>query len=65
MTNTQVTRAGWLAVGLALFGSLVALVNECVHYRRSGTLDWGHLALVVGVPALMFAIVKSANSRRP
>ena len=65
MTNTQVTRAGWLAVGLAIVGSLAALVNEYAHYRRTDTLDWGHLALVVGVPVLMYAIVKSANARRP
>jgi hypothetical protein len=50
-------RAGWLAIGLAILGSLVASVNEIVHFRRTGAVDWGHIALIVGVPVLMYAIV--------
>lgn len=64
MANNRINRVGWLAIGLAVLGSLVALVNEIVSFRRSGAVDWGHLALVVGVPALMYAIVR-ASTRQP
>ena len=57
MAISRINRGGWLAIGLAVLGSLVAVVNEIVSYRRTGTVDWGHVALIVGVPALIYAIV--------
>jgi hypothetical protein len=35
----------------------VAIVNEIAGFRRTGTVDWGHVALIVGVPASIYAIV--------
>jgi hypothetical protein len=57
VANRRINRVGWLAIGLAVLGSLVAIVNEVVRFRRSGAVDWGHVALIVGVPVLMYAIV--------
>lgn len=57
MSDRRIGRAGWLALGLALFGSLVAIVNEVSGYRETGVVDWGHVAQIVGVPVFMFAIV--------
>jgi hypothetical protein len=37
-------------------------VNEVVRFRRIGAIDWGHVALIVGVPVLMYAIV---STRKP
>lgn len=64
MASGRLGRGGWIAVGLAVFGGVVALINEWMAYRRSGTVDWGHVALAVGVPSLMYAIVRSTSGRR-
>ena len=61
MEKSSINRLGWLAVGLALLGSLVAVVNEIVRFRSTGAVDWGHIALIVGVPVIMFAIVSSTR----
>lgn len=57
MTNSRISRTGWLAIGLALVGSAVATVNEIDGFRSTGAVDWGHVALIVGVPAFMYAVV--------
>jgi len=62
MPNNRINSGGWLAIGLALLASLIATANEIVHFRRTGALDWVHIALIVGVPVLMYAIV-SARKR--
>jgi len=65
MAGSWITRGGQLAIGLAVVGSLVALVNETLSYRRSGVVDWGHVALAFGVPIFMYAIVRGASKRQP
>ncbi|MEK7316123.1 MAG: hypothetical protein AAB011_08090 [Candidatus Eisenbacteria bacterium] len=62
MASSRITRGGWLAIGLAVLGSLVAMVNEILRFQRMGALDWGRVALIVGVPVLMYAIV---SKRKP
>lgn len=57
MAKARISRAGWIAIGLAVLGSLVGIVNEIADFRRTGTIDWGHVALIVGVPAFMYAVV--------
>jgi hypothetical protein len=59
--KSTINRVGWLAVGLAILGSLVATVNEVVRYRATGAVDWGHVALIVGVPLIMYSIVSSTR----
>lgn len=59
MASSRINRGGWLAISLAVLGSLVALGREFVLDRRSGAVDWGHIALALGVPALMYAIVSA------
>lgn len=61
MEQSSINRVGWLAVGLAILGSLVAVVNEIMRFRATGAVDWGHIALIVGVPVIMFAIVSSTR----
>jgi len=65
MAGSRITRTGWLAIGLAAVGSLAAFANEIVSYRRSGVVDWGHVALAFGVPIIMYAIVRGASTRQP
>jgi hypothetical protein len=57
----MINRLGWLAIGLAILGSVVATVNEVVRFRATGAVDWGHIALIVGVPVIMYAIVSSTR----
>ncbi|MEO5580099.1 MAG: hypothetical protein ABIR58_05525 [Gemmatimonadaceae bacterium] len=65
MADSRITRVGWLAIGLAVVGGLVALVNEATQYRSSGVIDWGHVALAFGVPILMCGIVRGTAQRQP
>jgi hypothetical protein len=62
VARSRINRGGWLAIGLAILGSLVAIANEIVRFRRTGSLDWGHVALIVAVPVLIYAIV---SARQP
>ena len=62
MANSRISRAGWLAIALAVVGSVVATVNEIAGYRSTGAVDWGHVALIIGVPAFMYAVVSSRQA---
>ena len=64
MAGSRITRAGWLAIGLAVVGSLVAVASEVAGYRRSGVVDWGDLALAFGVPIFIYAVVRAASTRQ-
>lgn len=54
----RLSRVGRLAIGFAVLGGIVAIVNEMLNYRRSGIVDWGRVALAFGVPLLMYVIVR-------
>ncbi len=62
MPSSRIDRRGWIAISLAVLGGLVAFTRVIVLFRRSGVVDWGHVALAIGVPALMFVMV-SARGR--
>ena|GEM_PF-3697522 len=59
---TRITRVGWIAIGLAVLGSLVAIVNEIVRFRRTGAVDLGNIALIIAVPTLMYVIVPTRRA---
>jgi hypothetical protein len=63
MADDRISRIGWLTIGLAIVGSLVALASEALRYSRSGVVEWGHVALGIGVPILMYAIVRGASRK--
>lgn len=65
MAAARMRTAGVVAVTLAVVGGILALGNEVVQYRHTGAVAWGHVALAVGVPALMYAIVRGAAIRPP
>ncbi len=62
MTRDPINRGGWLAIGLAVLAGVIAIVREIVRYSRGGTVDWGHVALGVAVPVIIYGIV---SARRP
>jgi hypothetical protein len=64
MPSTQISRAGWLAIGLAVLGGLLAPTRETLRYWRAEDVDGGHVALALGVPALIYALIRGASKRR-
>jgi hypothetical protein len=58
----RIGSGGKLAIGLAVLGSLVATANEVVHFRTTGTVDWGHAALILAVPVFIYAVVSSRKA---
>jgi hypothetical protein len=65
MAGSRISRAGWLAISLAVIGSVVALAREFVLYRRTGAVDWGHIAIAIAVPVFMWAVVGSRRRDGP
>jgi hypothetical protein len=59
----RVGTTGRLAILLAVLGGIAALINETLDYRRTGSVDWGHVALALGVPFLMYVIVRTSSAR--
>ncbi len=64
MVAPRIGRGGMLAMTLAVIGSLVALGNEIVGYRANGVVDWSHVALAIGVPAFIYAVVRGSSQPR-
>ncbi len=62
MATGRISNGGWLAIGLAILGGLIALANVILGYQRSGDIAWGKLALAFGVPILMYAIVSGRRN---
>lgn len=65
MVKSRIHWGGRLAISLAVLGSLVAVVNEVESFRRTRTVDWGHVALIIGVPAFMYAVVAKRSHKPP
>ena len=62
MSDRVIGRGGWLAIGLAVLGSLVGAVNEIAEFRNTGVVDWRHVALIIGVPAFIYAAVANRKT---
>lgn len=65
MASGRISRGGWLAIALGLAGGLIALANVIVGYQRSGDIAWGKLALAIGVPILIYAMVSGRRDGGP
>jgi high-affinity Fe2+/Pb2+ permease len=65
MARGQISRGGWLAIALGVIGGLIALANVIVGYQRSGDIAWGKLALAIGVPILIYAMVSGRRNGGP
>jgi hypothetical protein len=68
MASGRISRGGWLAIALGLIGGLIALANVVVTYQRSGDIAWGKLALAIGVPILIYAMVsgrRDGGAKKP
>jgi hypothetical protein len=52
-----------IALALAVLAGLLALTNVVLTYRSTGELDYGKIALAIGVPVLFYAILKSQGKQ--
>ena len=64
MADRSMSTTGKIAIGLAIIAGLLALSRALYNYNQNGTLDVGKIALGIGVPLLMYALVKSMSTRK-
>ena len=62
MSDKSMSKTAKVAIALAIIASLLALSRALYNYTQNGKLDIGKIALGIGIPCLMYAIVKSAAS---
>jgi hypothetical protein len=65
MPDKSITKTGKVAIALAIIAGLLALSRALYNYTQNGKWDIGKIALGIGIPCLMYAIIKSAASRTP
>jgi hypothetical protein len=64
MPDRSLSTTGKIAIGLAIIAGLLALGRALYNYNQNGTVDVGKIALGIGVPLLMYALVKSMSTRK-
>jgi hypothetical protein len=62
MSDKSMSKTAKVAIALAIIAGLLALSRALYNYTQNGKLDIGKIALGIGIPCLMYAIVKSAAS---
>ena len=64
MTYERISKTGKVAIILAIIAGFLALVRALYNYTQSGEWDIGKIAMGIGIPLLMYAIVKSAAAKK-
>ena len=64
MTNRSIGKAGKVAITLGIVAGVLSLSRALYNYFQYGHLDIGKIALGIGIPCLIYAIVKSAASSK-
>ena len=64
MSDQRIGKPGKVAIALAIIAGLLALSRVLYNYTQSGEWDIGKLALGIGIPCLIYAIVKSSASKK-
>jgi hypothetical protein len=63
MSDKSMSKTGKVAIVLAIIAGLLALSRALYNYTQNGKWDIGKIALGIGIPCLMYALMKSAASR--
>lgn len=63
MAARNISNAGKIAIALAFIAGLVALGRAAYNYSESGEIDIGKIALGIGIPFLIYIIVKTTESK--
>lgn len=64
MSEIPSKRMWGVAVALAVIAGLLAVYNVVEDYRAAGEVDWGHLALAIGIPILFYGMARAASARK-
>ena len=64
MTNRNINKSGRIAIVLAVIAGVLALSRAIYNYAQHGDVDVGKIALGVGIPLLIYVVVKSSASRK-
>jgi hypothetical protein len=62
MFDKSISKTGKVAIALAIIAGLLTLSRALYNYTQNGRWDIGKIALGIGIPCLMYAIIKSATS---
>ena len=60
MAEKRISGVGKVAIALAVIAGVLSLSRAIYNYAQPGELDIIKIALGIGIPCLMYAIVKSA-----
>jgi hypothetical protein len=61
VTTQRISKAGKVAIALAVIAGILSLSRAIYTFTQHGELDIIKIALGIGIPCLMYAIVKSAS----
>ena len=64
MSEQSISKAGKIAIGLAIIAGLLALTRAAYLYSQTGEVDVAKIALGLGIPALFYVVVRSASRKQ-
>lgn len=64
MSDKSITKTGKVAIALAIVAGLLALGRALHNYTQNGKWDIGKIAIGIGIPCLVYAIMKSAATEK-
>ncbi len=59
MAEQSISMAGKIAVALAVIAGLLSFTRAAYLYNQNGEVDAAKIALGLGIPALIFVLMKS------
>ena len=63
MAEQTLSKAGKIAIVLAIIAALLSLTRAAYLYNQKGEIDVTKLALGLGIPALIFVLVRSVSRK--
>ena len=64
MAKQSISMAGKIAIALAVIAGLLSLSRAGYLYNQNGEVDVAKIALGLGIPALIFVVVKSTTRKQ-
>ncbi len=64
MLDESISKTGKVAIALAIIAGVLALSRALYNYTQSGEWDIGKIALGIGIPCLIYALMKSAATKK-
>ena len=62
MANQSIGKAGKVAIALGIVAAVLSLIRAIYNYTQHGELDVAKIALGIGIPCLVYVIVKNPTS---